>query len=205
MKKVFLALVCMMAICLQGNQSMAQGFKVGVFDIEIMVQNMPGYAKVDSLVQVYERDSLASEYEYYQSEFRRLDSTFKADSAARKSQAVLNQEIQQRQQVGMNLVYWQQIAQNRSESRRSLLAQPLYEAVAMAYKKVLDARKYDLVLKPNAFEMGSKIENVFIYVAKELKVKLPEELGGGQEPVEDRPAAPAGGNKPATKPAPKKN
>lgn len=202
MKKVFLAVMCMMAFFLQGNQAMAQGFKVGVFDIEIMVQAMPGYNKVDSLVQLFERDTLSSEYDYYQSEFKRLDSTYRADSSRGKSQAVLNQELQQRQQVGMNLVYWQQISQNRSEQRRALLAQPLYERVAVAYKKVLDTRKYDLVLKPNAFEMGSKVDNIFLYVAKELKIRLPDELGGGQEPVDERPATPAPGG---SRPAPKKN
>ena len=96
--------------------------------------------------------------------------------------------INQRQQMGMNIVYWQQIAQQKSDNKRGMLAQHLYEAVANAYKKVLDARKYTLILKPNTFELGSQVENVFLYVAKELKVQLPQELGGGQPIPEDQPA-----------------
>ena len=169
--------------------------KIGVFDIDMMVQAMPGYKIVDSLLQIYNTDSLGAEYEIYQNEFHRLDSTYKADSAARKSPAVLNYTSNQRRQVGMNIVYWQQIAQQKSDNKRAMLAQPLYIAVANAYKKVLAARKYMLILKPNTFEAGSQIENVFPFVAKELNIQLPPELGGG---------APVSENKPVGKPPVKK-
>ena len=118
----------------------------------------------------------------------RLDSTFKADSAAGKSASVLDYTTNQRKQIGMNLVYWQQISQQKLNNKRGILAQPLYMEVANAYKKVLDARKYTLILKPNTYEIGSQIENVFLYVAKELKVQLPAELGGGQPLPEEKPA-----------------
>src|SRR5947208_14174462 len=60
--------------------SQAQQLKGGVFDLDMMVQLMPGYSTVDSLVQAYVKDSLNPQYEIYLSEFRRLDSTYKADS-----------------------------------------------------------------------------------------------------------------------------
>jgi Skp family chaperone for outer membrane proteins len=163
--------------------------KIGVFDLDMMVQAMPGYKIVDSLVQIYNTDSLGAEYEIYQNEFHRLDSTFKADSAARKSATVLNFTSNQRRQVGMNLLYWQQIAQQKSDNKRGMLAQPLFLAVANAYKKVLAARKYTLILKPNTYELGSQVENVFPFVAKELNVQLPAELGGGTPVSENKPAA----------------
>jgi Skp family chaperone for outer membrane proteins len=161
--------------------------KIGVFDLDMMVQAMPGYKIVDSLVQIYNTDSLGAEYEIYQNEFHRLDSTFKADSAARKSATVLNFTSNQRRQVGMNLLYWQQIAQQKSDNKRGMLAQPLFLAVANAYKKVLAARKYTLILKPNTYELGSQVENVFPFVAKELNVQLPAELGGGTPVSENKP------------------
>ena len=164
--------------------------KIGVFDVDLMVQAMPGYKIVDSLVQIYNTDSLGAEYEIYQNEFQRLDSTFKADSAAKKSATVLSYTNNQRRQVGLNLVYWQQIAQQKSDNKRATLAHPLYLAVAGAFKKVLDARKYTLILKPNTYELGSQVENIFPFVAKELNIQLPGELGGGA-PVSDKPAVKA--------------
>ncbi len=140
---------------------------------------MPGYRAVDSLTQIYDKDSLGSEYEIYQNEYKRLDSTFKSDSASNKPKAVLDYTNSQRQQIAFNLVYWQQIAQNKSDNKRATLAQPLYEKVAEAYKKVLDTKKYTLVLKPNTYEVGSSaVENIFPLVAKELNIVLPPELGG---------------------------
>ena len=189
MKKVLFSIFTFTTLFFSAQKVQAQTqLKIGVFDIDLMVQNMPGYKMVDSLVVIYNRDSLAAEYEIYQNEYHRLDSTFKADSAAGKSAASLDYTSNQRKQIGMNLVYWQQIAQQKSDNKRGMLAQPLYAEVAKAYQKVLAARKYTLVLKPNTYELGSQVENIFPYVARELKVQLPPELGGGQPLPEDKPA-----------------
>ncbi len=185
------------------NTTQAQT-KVGVFDMERMVMLMPGYRAVDSLTQLYERDSLAAENRDLQNEYQRLDSLYKLDSAAHKNQTILDMQKKNMQQIAFQLIYWQQIAQNKLENKRGMLAQPLYEKVFGAYKKVVEARKYTLILKPEAIEMLSTgVDNLFIPVAAELKVALPQEFGGGQqqaEPAGDRPATKpaAGGAKPAT-------
>jgi len=206
MKKVLFSLLAIAGTLLASSEAVKaqapQPLKIGVFDIEIMMQVMPGYRAVDSTVQVYERDSLAAEYNDYQAEYQRLDSIYKADSAAGKSKAVLDMHKQNRQQVAMNLIYWQQIAQNKSEQKRAVLAQPIYEKVVNGYKKVLDAKKFTLVLKPNSFEFfgSTAVENIFVLVAKELKVALPQELGGsGAVDDDSKPATTA--PKPAVRPA----
>ncbi len=209
MKKLFLTVLAAAAIIFAGETVQAQQFKVAVFDIDIMVQAMPGYRSVDSLLQIYERDSLGAEYEIYQSEYQRLDSTYKTDSAlvaaGTKSKALLDYTAGERQKMAMNLVYWQQIAQNKSENKRGQLAQPLYEVVANAYKKVLDSKKYTLILKPQTYELGFPIDNLFISVAKELKLtELPQQLLYlGDDPDAAKTAPPAGGTKPpVNKPKP---
>lgn len=189
----------MMLLCTQVQAQTAM--KIGVFDLDLMVQAMPDYAKVDSLMQIYDRDSLGAEYEIYNYEYKRLDSTYKADSAkvanGTGSKVTLDYIAGERQKMAINIVYWQQIAQNKSDNKRGQLAQPLYETVANAYKKVLDTRKYTLILKPNSYELGSQIDNLFITVAKELKLtSLPQQyLTLGNDPdAAKAPAAPA--NKP---------
>jgi hypothetical protein len=57
---------------------------------------MPGYRAVDSLLGIYEQDSLRGEYEFAVKEYNRLDSTYKADSAAKKAATVLNYQKDQR-------------------------------------------------------------------------------------------------------------
>src|SRR5688572_24069579 len=141
MKKILFSVFTLTTLFFSAEKVQAQAqtqLKIGVFDIDLMVQNMPGYKNVDSLVQIYNKDSLGAEYEIYQNEYHRLDSTFKADSAAGKSAASLDYTSNQRKQVGMNILYWQQLAQQKSDNKRGILARPLYAQVANAYQKVLD-------------------------------------------------------------------
>lgn len=198
MKKVFFSLLVVVAVLFAGKAG-AQ-VKVGVFDIDYMVQAMPGYARVDSLVQIYQRDSLGTEYQILNNEYHRLDSTWKADSAAGKPKAVLDYSNNQRQQVGMKLVYWQQYAQQKSNAKTGELAQPLYEQVVDAYKKVLATKKYNIILKPQTYEAGFPIDNLFVSVAKELKLtELPQELLVLGDDPDAKPAATGTGT--ATRPA----
>lgn len=207
MKKVLFVVLAITGSFIAANNANAQaGAKVGVFDIDIAVTNMPGYRTVDSLLAIYQRDSLGSEYDFAIKEFNRLDSNYKADSAAKKSATVLNYQKEQRFQVYQTLVNFQQIAQQKAEQKRQQLAAPLYEKLFRAYEKVLLSNNYLVVLKPTAYEWGSKVENVFEKVFRELKIPVPEQLRSPGTAQEQQPAAqqttpPArtGGTKPATK------
>ena len=180
MKKVLMAVALFTALCFGSNKLNAQtatGSKVGWFDIEIMLQVMPEYRVADSLTQIYNRDTLGAEYQVYMNEYQRLDSTLKADSAkGNVAKTVMDYNNQQKTQMATQLMYWQQIAQQKSQAYQQQLLAPTYRKILTAYKKVLAARKYDLVLKPDAVEFGSKVENVFPFVAKELGVTLPQGL-----------------------------
>ena len=205
MKKILSFAVVVTAFLFLSMNARSQTLKIGVFDVDIMVQAMPTYHIVDSLMQIYDRDSLGSLREYYELEYQRLDSTYKADStqvaAGKKSKAILDMVFSDRQKSMINIVYWQQIAQNKSNEKRGALSQNLYNQVVNAYKKVLARKKYTLVLKPQTYEGGFKIDNVFIAVARELKLtELPQNLlylGDDPDPVKQ----PATTQKPpATKP-----
>jgi hypothetical protein len=85
--------------------------------------------------------------------------------------------VNDRQKAMINILYWQQIAQNKSDEKRGTLSQALYQQVSEAYKKVLTRKKYTLVLKPNTYEVGFALDNIFIAVARELKLnELPQQL-----------------------------
>ena len=195
MKKVLSFALSMAALLLLSVNARSQTLKIGVFDIDVMVQAMPAYHNVDSLMQIFDRDSLGALREYYESEYQRLDSTYKSDSAqvaaGKKSKAILDMVYADRQKAMINIVYWQQIAQNKSNEKRSVLSQDLYSLVVNAYKKVLARKKYTLVLKPQTYEGGFRIDNVFIAVARELKLtELPQNLimlGDDPDPAPVKP------------------
>jgi Skp family chaperone for outer membrane proteins len=212
MKKVLFVVLSFAATFITADDTTAQAGKIGVFDIDIAVQGMPGYRRVDSLLALYQQDSLRSEYDFAVKEYNRLDSNYKVDSAAKKSATVLNYQKDQRSQVATTIVYWQQISQQKTEQKRQELAAPLFDKVLGAYQKVLQANNYLVVLKPGAYELGSKVDNVFEKVFREMKLPVPEQLRTPTAAAqEQQPAAgqqPAGGaTRPAagaTKPAPKK-
>ncbi|MFT4153873.1 OmpH family outer membrane protein [Parafilimonas sp.] len=202
MKKVLMAAALFTALCFGFNKLNAQtpaGSKVGWFDIEIMLQVMPEYRVADSLTQIYQRDTLGAEYQVYMSEYQRLDSTLKADSAKGSvSKTVMDYNNQQKQQIYMQLIYWQQISQQKAQAYQQQLLAPTYRKILAAYKRVLAVKKYDLILKPDAVEVGSKVENVFPFVAKELGVTLPPGLTGdpNQALNDASPGSAAGAAKP---------
>lgn len=181
MKKI-LSLFIVPAVLFTVEKAHAQQVKIGVFDVDLMVRAMPGYTTVDSLLQIYDRDSIGPQYDKFVDQYKTLDSTYKADSldaaTGKKSKALWDSTAKQRQQVAIYLMNWQQIVQYNEEQKRGQLAQPLYEQVAKAYQKILGTKKYSLILKPGAYEQGTTaVDNLFITVAKELKLQsLPREL-----------------------------
>ena len=194
MRKAFFFFNLVVFILIAANVK-SQTLKIGVFDIDIMVQAMPAYRGVDSLMQIYDRDTLGALRDYNEAEYQRLDSTYKADSAqvaaGKKSKAILDMVASDRQKAMINVLYFQQIAQNKSNEKRGILSQTLYTAVVNAYKKVLARKKYTLVLKPQTYEGGFPIDNIFIAVARELKLtELPQDLlylGNDPDPVKQTP------------------
>ncbi|MEJ7682614.1 MAG: hypothetical protein WKG06_33110 [Segetibacter sp.] len=73
MKKVLFVVLAFAGSFLTVNDANAQaGAKIGVFDIDLMVQNMPGYRRVDSLLALYQQDSLRGEYDFAVKEYNQF-------------------------------------------------------------------------------------------------------------------------------------
>lgn len=209
MKKVLFVVLTFAISFITDNKANAQaGGKIGVFDIDVAVTNMPGYRRVDSLLALYQQDSLRSEYDFAVKEYNRLDSNYKKDSAAKKSATVLNYQRDQRSQVATTIVYWQQISQQKTEQKRQELAAPLIERVVRAYEKVLQANNYLIVMKPGAYEYGSKVDNVFEKVFKEMQLPVPDQFKTPQQQAAPQQRSQSSATPPArsgaTRAAPKK-
>lgn len=146
--------------------------KFGYFDLDYMVSLMPGVERVDSLLQVFQRDSLNPEYQYELEELQRNDSTLKADSA--KMPARLYQQRQQEQaQRFYKLQNWQQYSQQVMQAKQAELLEPTYKKVFDAYKKVKEEGKYTYIFKQDSLFDAPPGDNLVPLVAKKLGVKLP--------------------------------
>jgi len=189
MKKVLLGLIAIVGMTFMAISASAQtGFKIGVFDAEGMIQYLPEYRGVDSLLQIYQRDSIGGQYDIMQSEYQRLDSTYKADSIAKKPATRLQYLSDQRGQIVSNLMNWNQIAQRASQQKYLQLAQPLYQKVVKALQTVCTAQHISLVLKPDAIEpaftpSATYVTDLSMLVAKNLGLKVNEQPQGGAAPA----------------------
>ena len=187
MKKVIFSLLTVMVIGFVATNAQAQTattFKVGVFDLDAIVPKLPEYKDVQKKLESFERDSLGPRRDAIEYQYNRADSSYKADSAAKKSKQVLDYSNQQRQQYAYQLINWSQIVQNAERQKYAELANPLYEKVNKVFLEEVKAQKIPLVLKPDAITYvdDKVIVNLFIPVAKKLGIDLnaPDSTDAGQ-------------------------
>lgn len=187
MKKVLLGLMTVVLITmvasLGAKAQTAAGFKIGLFNAEEMIPYLPEYKRVDSLIQQFQRDSIGAKRDFYESEFKRLDSTYTSDSTAKKPASRLELIANQRGQMLQYLYNWQNIAQQASQQKYVQLAQPLYAKIQKALQKVCTEKHISIVLKPESVEAAFPPSTTYVVelglpVAKELGLKLNDNAGG---------------------------
>jgi len=148
--------------------------KFGYIRVDDVVALMPGTAKVDSLLQLYQRDTVQPEYESVVEQYKFNDSLYR-DST--KTPASVRAEIGKKLP---NLIYqiqnWQQISQQAMEDKQTRLLQPIYAEVYAAIKAVAKEKGYTHVLNKEAFLVAPEGDDMIVAVATKLKLKLPPQL-----------------------------
>ncbi|TAD86363.1 MAG: OmpH family outer membrane protein [Bacteroidetes bacterium] len=192
MKKLLVGAMALVGFMMLTTNEVAAQNKFGYFNIEYLVAQMPGVSKVDTLMAVFQSDSLNPEYQFELEELKRMDSTLKADSL--KMPARLYQQRQQEQaQRFYKLQNWQQYSQQVMQNKQEELMAPFYNKIYAAFKQVVDEGKYTYVFKEEGLLIAPPGDNLIPLVAKKVGLKLPGEPAQQQAPAA-KPAA-----KPATK------
>lgn len=199
MKKFLFVCVAVVASMLLTNTTKAQAVKIGYFDEESVLAAFPDISKVDSLINIYRRDSLGAEFQYRLTEFQRADSVFKRDSATlpAKARELAVQDLNQKRYY---LANWNQIGQQMSDAKFEQLLDPYRRRIADAMKAVVAENRYTLVLNASALTPGyyaqpPLADNLTIRVAMKLKLPIPKEVedafraatGGGAAPATKKP------------------
>jgi len=178
-----------------------QQIKIGVFDEESVLGLFPDIQKVQSALDQYAQDSLKGEYEYTVSEFKRLDSTFKKDSAtlAPSVKSLMQKDIATNYSKIAN---WQQYQQQMLQAKQNQLLEPYLKKVYAAFQEIVAEQKYTWVLKKDACVIpGGLADNISIKVAQKLKLPLPQELIDELKKQGLPTGSTETGTKPAVKPA----
>jgi outer membrane protein len=179
MKKMIVGAALMLGFCFAGNaQTTAQPIKIGYFDLEAMISLMPGTEKIDSLMQIYVKDSINTEYDFRVEEFNKNDSTLKADSAKMPIKLFTEKKAKLFQEFYL-LQNWQEYSQQMYQAKQQQLVGPYAQKAIDAFKKVVAEGKYTHVLKADSFYEAPPADNLVPIVAKKLGITMPAEGPGG--------------------------
>ncbi|MFY7963496.1 MAG: OmpH family outer membrane protein [Chitinophagaceae bacterium] len=209
MKKVLTLCVAVAASLFITNTTQAQ-VKIGFFDEQAVLALMPGIGKVDTALQIFAADSLASERNSLMEDLSRLDSLLKDTAKLTSSlKTVLQKEASQKYYKLQN---WQQYQQEVLQGKQEELLRPYRQQVYTVLENVIKEQKYTIVLKPTDVIHADNLNDIPLRVLAGLKIALPKEVseaikaagistGTGPAQPASKPALPPGAKqvKPAGK------
>jgi Skp family chaperone for outer membrane proteins len=194
MKKVLTVCVAIAASFFISNAVQAQ-VKIGFFDEQAVLALMPGIGKVDTALQRFAADSLATERDGLMEDLKRTDSLLKDSTRLTTSlKSVLQKEAAQSYYKLQN---WQQYQQESLQAKQEELLRPYRQKVYAVLQDVIKEQKYTHVFKPTEVIFAEKSDDIALRVLAGLKIPLPKEVS---EAIKN--AGISSGNGPA-QPAPK--
>lgn len=153
--------------------------KIGYISVENMVMLMPETAKVDTLLQRYQADSLQPKYNYTLSEYLRKDSMVNGKDSTKYPASVRATIREEMQQSAYELQNWQTIVQQATQNKQQEYMEPIYRKVLDAIKFVAKEKGYTHVMTKEAFLVAPDGDDLLLLVAEKLKVKVPPQLQAG--------------------------
>ncbi len=170
MKKFFLAAFLMTGLMWAGSSN-AQT-KIAYISIETMVRLMPESAKIDSVLDSYQNDSINPQYAQIVALYQYKDSVYR-DSV--KTPAVVRKQIEQELPT---LIYqiqnWQSIVNQAMQAKENELLAPIYNKVYDAIKQVAKEKGYTHVFNKEALLVAPDGDDIITPVAAKLKITLPK-------------------------------
>jgi outer membrane protein len=172
--KKFLTAVVLATGLLIANNSSAQ-MKIGYIRIDDMVSIMPETAKIDSLLERYQADSINPKYAQIVSLYQYKDSVYR-DSL--KTPPVVRKQIEEELP---SLIYqiqnWQQIVNQALEAKQNEYLAPIYKRVYDAGKLVAKEKGYTHVMTKEALLVAPDADDMISAVATKLKITIPKGQG----------------------------
>jgi outer membrane protein len=171
MKKIFTVLVLAAGLLFAGSAN-AQS-KFGYISVENVVQLMPETAKIDSILERYQADSINPQYAQIVQLYQYKDSVYR-DSVHPAPPAVKKQIEQELPTLINQIQNWQQIVNQAIEAKQNELLSPIYKKVYDAIKLVAKEKGYSHVFNKEAFLVAPEGDDMIMLVAAKLKISVPK-------------------------------
>jgi outer membrane protein len=171
--KLFVLSVALITAC----SAVAQN-KIGYIRIDDMVSLMPEIPRIDSLLKIYQNDSLGEEYSSLIQLYQFKDSVYR--DSIRTKPAVRKQIEEELPGLIYQIQNWQAISQQKVENKQGELLQPVYKKVYDAIRAVAKEKGYTHVFSKDVFLVAPEGDDMLLAVATKLKVKLPPQAAANK-------------------------
>lgn len=176
MKKILTAVVLATGLLFAGNSN-AQ-MKIGYIRIDDMVSIMPETAKIDSLLERYQADSVNPKYAQIVASYQFKDSLYR--DSVKTPQVVRKQIEEELPSLIYQIQNWQQIVNQELERKQNEYLAPIYRKVYDAVKLVAKEKGYSHVMTKEALLVAPDADDMIGLVAAKLKVAIPKPTPGGK-------------------------
>lgn len=147
--------------------------KIAYFNPDQMLGLMPQKARLDTLIDKYQTDSISSIYNGIVQEYQYKDSILTKTDTSKTSKSVLAQLRNDASVLAYQIQNWQMLSNQAVEAKARQLYAPLYNKIDAALKQVSKEKGYSYVITKDVFIVAPDGDDLLPLVAAKLGVKLP--------------------------------
>ncbi|MBL7723233.1 MAG: OmpH family outer membrane protein [Chitinophagaceae bacterium] len=176
MKKILTVIAIVGLLSFSGSAN-AQT-KIGYISVDNVVGLLPEVAKIDSLLERYQVDSLNPEYASLVQRYQFDDSLYR--DSVKTPKAVRDEIAKKLPGYIYQIQNWQQIVNQALEAKQNELLAPLYRKVYDAIKLVAKEKGYTHVFNKEALLVAPDGDDMLTAVATKLKISIPKNPSAGK-------------------------
>ncbi len=170
----FKILLIAVALIFSSTAVMAQ--KTGYIDINTVIQIMPDAARIDSLMQKYESDSLNSQFGAMVRDYKYYDSLLSSKDTVKMTPTIKQQYQGTIQNLAYQIQNWQSISQQYYQAKQNQYLEPVYRKVMNAIQTVAKEKGYTHVYDKSVLVVAPTGDDLLPAVAQKLNIKVPPQV-----------------------------
>jgi outer membrane protein len=144
---------------------------------------MPDAARIDSLMDKFQADSLGRQFDLLVNDYKYRDSILSSKDTLTMPASVKLQHQQTLQNVAYQIQNWQNISQQYYQAKQNQLLEPVYRKVMNAVQTVAKEKGYTYVYDKSVLIIGPTADDLLPAVAQKLNIKVPPQVPIGVNPA----------------------
>jgi outer membrane protein len=175
--------IFLIAAALVFSSSAVMAQKTGYIDVNVLIQIMPDAAKIDSLMDKFQADSLGRQFELLVNDYKYRDSILSSKDTLTMPASVKLQHQLTLQNVAYQIQNWQSLSQQYYQAKQNQLLEPVYRKVMTAVQAVAKEKGYSYVYDKSVLIVGPTADDLLPAVAQKLNIKVPAQVPIGVNPA----------------------